>query len=71
MQSIMVGVGQVIEGWDQGLVEQSVGSQIMLVVPPALGYGGSSTPLADETLVYVVDILDAHHGEGPAAEGAS
>lgn len=71
VQSIMVGVGQVIEGWDQGLVEQSVGSQIMLVVPPALGYGGSSTPLADETLVYVVDILDAHHGEGPAAEGAS
>lgn len=72
VQSIMIGIGQVIEGWDQGLLEQSVGSQVMLVVPPSLGYGGASTPLADQTLVYVIDILDAHHIEGTGvAEGAS
>ena len=69
VQSIMLGIGQVIEGWDQGLLEQSVGSQVMLVVPPSLGYGGASTPLADQTLVYVVDILDAH--SQVFAEGAS
>ncbi len=59
-QVATIGIGQVIEGWDQGLLEQTVGSQVMLVVPPSLGYGGTASELADETLVYVVDILDAH-----------
>ncbi|MFC8921745.1 FKBP-type peptidyl-prolyl cis-trans isomerase [Cellulosimicrobium sp. NPDC057127] len=58
--SVMIGIGEVIEGWEQGLLEQSVGSQVLLVVPPDLGYAGTANPLADETLVYVVDILDAH-----------
>jgi peptidylprolyl isomerase len=59
-QSATIGIGQLIEGWDQGLLEQTVGSQVLLVVPPHLGYGGTSSELAGETLVYVVDILDAH-----------
>jgi peptidylprolyl isomerase len=59
-QSATIGIGQLIDGWDQGLLEQTVGSQVLLVVPPHLGYGGTSSELADETLVYVVDILDAH-----------
>ncbi|OLT55205.1 hypothetical protein BJF88_07105 [Cellulosimicrobium sp. CUA-896] len=58
--SVMIGIGEVIEGWEQGLLEQSVGSRVLLVVPPSLGYGGTASPLAEETLVYVVDILDAH-----------
>lgn len=61
-----IGVGQVIEGWDVGLVEQTVGSQVLLVVPPEMAYGGSEHELADETLVFVVDILAAR-GE-PATE---
>lgn len=60
-QSATVGIGQLIDGLDQGLLEQTVGSQLMLVVPPGLGYGGTSSDLADQTLVYVVDILDAHY----------
>jgi peptidylprolyl isomerase len=76
VQSVMIGIGQVIEGWDQGLLEQTVGSQVLLVVPPPLGYGGTSHPLADQTLVYVVDILDAHFqvteaAAEPTTEGAS
>ncbi|MCZ2263043.1 MULTISPECIES: FKBP-type peptidyl-prolyl cis-trans isomerase [unclassified Isoptericola] len=59
-QSATIGIGQLVDGLDQGLVEQTVGSQVLLVVPPSLGYGGTSSDLADETLVYVVDILDAH-----------
>lgn len=59
-QTVTIGVGQLIEGWDQGLLEQTVGSRVLLVVPPHLGYGGTSSNLAEETLVYVVDILDAH-----------
>lgn len=71
--SVMIGIGEVIEGWEQGLLEQSVGSQVLLVVPPELGYEGTSSPLAGETLVYVVDILDAHFpvtAEEAAGDGA-
>ncbi len=69
--STMAGIGEVIDGWDQGLIEQAVGSQVMLIVPPDLGYGGTSSPLSDQTLVYVVDILDSHvpvQDEAPATE---
>ncbi len=58
--SFMIGIGEVNDGWDQGLVEQTVGSQVLLVVPPSLGYGGTKSALANETLIYVVDILDTH-----------
>ena len=39
-----IGNGSVIAGWDEGLVGQTVGSQVLLVVPPDKGYGtpGSS-----------------------------
>ena len=51
-----------IPGWQKGLVNQPVGSRVLLVVPPADGYPkGLATPSipAGETLVYVVDILFA------------
>lgn len=57
-----IGTGAVIPGWDEGLVGRTVGSQILLVVPPAKGYGdegsGETIP-PGATLVFVVDILDA------------
>lgn len=55
-----IGTGDVIPGWDKGLVDQRVGSQVLLVIPPADGYpeGSGSIP-AGATLVFVVDILDA------------
>ncbi len=57
-----IGTGAVIPGWDEGLVGQTVGSQILLVIPPAKGYpegspDGSIKPT--DTIVFVVDILDA------------
>lgn len=59
--SFTVGSGQVIDGWDQGVAGQTVGSQVLLVVPPELGYGDTATGTipAGSTLVFVVDILDA------------
>lgn len=56
-----IGVGEVIPGWDKGLVGTTVGSQVLLVVPPADGYpdGNQSIP-PGSTLVFVVDILDAY-----------
>jgi len=57
-----IGTGGVIPGWDEGLVGQTVGSQVLLVVPPDKGYGeegsGETIP-PGATLVFVVDILDA------------
>lgn len=55
----MFGVGTVIDGWEQGLLEQPVGSRVLLVVPPRLAYEGTDSPLADETLVFAIDILDS------------
>ena len=59
--SFTVGQSQVIPGWDKGLVGKTVGSRVLLVVPPGDGYGAQaqgSIP-ANSTLVFVVDILDA------------
>ncbi len=54
---------QVIAGWDKGLVGQTVGSRVMLIVPPADGYGKTGSTQAGikgtDTLVFVVDILGA------------
>jgi FKBP-type peptidyl-prolyl cis-trans isomerase len=61
--STAIGVGQVIKGWDNGLVGQTVGSRVLLVIPPALGYGKTGSAQAGikgtDTLVFVVDILSA------------
>ncbi len=55
---------QVITGWDKGLAGQTVGSRVMLVIPPADGYGKTGSPQAHikgtDTLVFVVDILGAY-----------
>jgi peptidylprolyl isomerase len=58
-----IGVGQVIKGWDTGIVGQTVGSRVLIVIPPADGYGktGQSTAgiKGTDTLAFVVDILAA------------
>src|SRR5262252_545586 len=54
---------QVIPGWDKGLIGQTVGSRVMLVIPPADGYGKAGNSQAGikptDTLVFVVDVLGA------------
>ncbi len=53
---------QVVKGWQQGLAGQTVGSQVLLVVPPDLGYGSQQQQKipANSTLIFVVDILAAY-----------
>ena len=59
-----IGTGQVIKGWDDGLVGKRVGSRVLLVVPPADGYGKQGSSQAGikgtDTLVFVVDILGTY-----------
>ena len=55
-----IGVGQVIQGWDEGVEGMKVGGRRQLVIPPHLGYGdrgagGAIKP--GETLIFVVDLL--------------
>ncbi|MDE0573745.1 FKBP-type peptidyl-prolyl cis-trans isomerase [Demequina sp. B12] len=49
----------VIEGWTEGLAGHTVGSQVLLVIPPEMGYGDedSASIPGGSTLVFVVDIL--------------
>lgn len=57
-----IGAGRVIAGWDEGLVGRTVGSQLLMVIPPDKGYGAAGNTQAKitgtDTLVFVVDILD-------------
>ncbi|MGD1224811.1 FKBP-type peptidyl-prolyl cis-trans isomerase [Streptomyces krungchingensis] len=52
---------QVVKGWAQGLTGKKVGSRVLIVVPPSLGYGDNppsgSGIKKDSTLVFSVDIL--------------
>ncbi len=54
---------QVIKGWVEGLTGVNVGSRVLLVIPPASGYGEEGTPDGsiepNETLVFAVDVLGA------------
>lgn len=59
---------QVIPGWDQGIQGQTVGSRVMITIPPAEGYGKTGQPQAGikptDTLVFVVDILGTVNSGG-------
>jgi peptidylprolyl isomerase len=61
--NLPVGVGQLVPGFDKGIVGQTVGSRVLLVLPPADGYGKDGNANAGikgtDTIVFVVDILAA------------
>lgn len=56
-----LGAGEVILGWDQGIVGMKVGGQRELIIPAELAYGEEGRPPAigpNEPLVFVVDLLE-------------
>ena len=60
--ALHLGVGQVIQGWDQGVQGMKVGGRRKLVIPPDLGYGSRGAGNAikpGETLIFVCDLVSA------------
>lgn len=59
--SVVVGAGQVIKGWDEGLLLMKKGDRKLLLIPSYLGYGQAGSPPSipgDEPLVFDMEILD-------------
>lgn len=54
----LLGKGRVIKGWDEGMLKLNVGTEALLIVPPALGYGKRGAPPVipkDATLFFYVE----------------
>ena len=66
-----IGLNHVIPGWDKTLVGVHAGSRLLLVVPPADGYGPKGQPSAGisgtDTLVFVVDVLGSYSSTSTGA----
>ncbi len=56
---LTIGLGAAIKAWDDALVGKKEGARLMIIAPPALGYGAAAQPNipANSTLVFVVDVL--------------
>ena len=57
----VVGVGQVIRGWDEALADMKKGEKRTLTIPPDLGYGAGGRPPVippSSVLIFDVELLD-------------
>lgn len=57
-----LGAGEVIRGWDEGVVGMKVGGRRVLVIPPQLGYGSRGAGRVippNATLMFEVELLGA------------
>ena len=62
-----MGAGQVIPGWEEGVMGMRVGEKRSLIVPPSKGYGGRQTgPIPpDSTLFFEIELLEVKEARVP------
>ncbi|KAL5006147.1 hypothetical protein ScPMuIL_017305 [Solemya velum] len=66
--TFQLGIGQVIAGWEEGVLGMCIGEKRKLTVPPHLAYGeqgaGEMIP-PHSTLIFEMEVMDAEPGEKP------
>lgn len=61
-QAVDFNLNGLIQGWQRGLAQVPTGSKVVLIVPPALGYGpqGSGTIPPNSTLIFDIDLINTY-----------
>jgi FKBP-type peptidyl-prolyl cis-trans isomerase len=70
---VQFGVGNVIHGWTEALLQMKVGSKWQLFVPSELAYGERGRPgiQPNSVLIFDVELISAEHPSPAAASGAA